>query len=89
MPEHTTTSLISPSDSASVATEYSLKFDESMTEDEIEEKSFRSLLPSESHRRNNLEKKRGNRDDSDEEISPEKTALSSIKVGQATIVKVN
>ncbi|KAM9280432.1 centrosome-associated protein 350 isoform 3-T3 [Cariama cristata] len=59
--------------------EYSLKFDESMTEDEIEEKSFRSLLPSESHRRNNLEKKRGNRDDSDEEVSPEKTALSSIK----------
>lgn len=59
--------------------EYSLKFDESMTEDEIEEKSFRSLLPSESHRRNNLEKKRGARDDSDEEVSPDKTALSSIK----------
>ncbi|XP_030351305.1 centrosome-associated protein 350 isoform X3 [Strigops habroptila] len=59
--------------------EYSMKFDESMTEDEIEEKSFRSLLPSESHRRNNLEKKRGNRDDSEEEVSPEKTALSSIK----------
>ncbi|OXB84284.1 UNVERIFIED_CONTAM: hypothetical protein H355_007167 [Colinus virginianus] len=66
-------------DSASIATEYSLKFDESMTEDEIEEKSFRSLLPSESHRRINLEKKRGNRDDSDEEVSPEKNALSSIK----------
>ncbi|KAL9845699.1 centrosome-associated protein 350 isoform 3-T6 [Geothlypis trichas] len=59
--------------------EYSLKFDESMTEDEIEEKSFRSLLPSESHRRNNLEKRRGTRDDSDEEVSPDKTALSSIK----------
>ncbi|KYO24276.1 centrosome-associated protein 350 isoform D [Alligator mississippiensis] len=66
-------------DSASIATEYSLKFDESMTEDEIEEKSFRSLLPSESHRRINMEKKRGHRDDSDEEVSPEKTALSSIK----------
>ncbi|XP_031451473.1 centrosome-associated protein 350 isoform X3 [Phasianus colchicus] len=66
-------------DSASIATEYSLKFDESMTEDEIEEKSFRSLLPSESHRRINLEKKRGNHDDSDDEVSPEKTALSSIK----------
>ncbi|XP_044054399.1 centrosome-associated protein 350 isoform X2 [Siniperca chuatsi] len=38
-------------DSTSVATEYSLKFDESMTEDEIEEYSFRSLLPSEAHRR--------------------------------------
>ncbi|NXL35576.1 CE350 protein, partial [Glaucidium brasilianum] len=72
-------SLPDEKDSASVATEYSLKFDESMTEDEIEEKSFRSLLPSESHRRNNLEKKRGSRDDSDEEVSPEKTALSSIK----------
>ncbi|XP_062458358.1 centrosome-associated protein 350 isoform X3 [Pezoporus occidentalis] len=72
-------SLPDEKDSASVATEYSLKFDESMTEDEIEEKSFRSLLPSESHRRNNLEKKRGNRDDSDEEVSPDKTALSSIK----------
>uniref|UniRef100_A0A8C8LXF8 CAP-Gly domain-containing protein n=1 Tax=Oncorhynchus tshawytscha TaxID=74940 RepID=A0A8C8LXF8_ONCTS len=36
---------------AHIATEYSLKFDESMTEDEIEERSFRSLLPSESHRR--------------------------------------
>lgn len=34
-----------------MATEYSLKFDESMTEDEIQERSFRSLLPSEAHRR--------------------------------------
>uniref|UniRef100_A0A7M4EHU9 Centrosomal protein 350 n=1 Tax=Crocodylus porosus TaxID=8502 RepID=A0A7M4EHU9_CROPO len=72
-------SLPDEKDSASIATEYSLKFDESMTEDEIEEKSFRSLLPSESHRRINMEKKRGHRDDSDEEASPEKTALSSIK----------
>ncbi|NWV83567.1 CE350 protein, partial [Dasyornis broadbenti] len=72
-------SLPDEKDSASVATEYSLKFDESMTEDEIEEKSFRSLLPSESHRRNNLEKKRGSRDYSDEEVSPDKTALSPIK----------
>ncbi|CAN9500428.1 unnamed protein product [Ophioblennius macclurei] len=44
-------------DSTSVATEYSLKFDESMTEDEIEERSFRSLLPSEAHRRGTMEKK--------------------------------
>ncbi|NXY20515.1 CE350 protein, partial [Atrichornis clamosus] len=79
LPSDSVLSLPDEKDSASVATEYSLKFDESMTEDEIEEKSFRSLLPSESHRRNNLEKKRGNRDDSDEEMSPEKTALSSIK----------
>ncbi|NXN10854.1 CE350 protein, partial [Indicator maculatus] len=79
LPSDSILSLPDEKDSASVATEYSLKFDESMTEDEIEEKSFRSLLPSESHRRNNLEKKRGNRDDSDEEVSPGKTALSSIK----------
>ncbi|NXX48995.1 CE350 protein, partial [Tricholaema leucomelas] len=79
LPSDSILSLLDEKDSASVATEYSLKFDESMTEDEIEEKSFRSLLPSESHRRNNLEKKRGSRDDSDEEVSPEKTALSSIK----------
>ncbi|NWQ90090.1 CE350 protein, partial [Burhinus bistriatus] len=79
LPSDSILSLPDEKDSASVATEYSLKFDESMTEDEIEEKSFRSLLPSESHRRNNLEKKRGNRDDSDEEVSPEKTTLSSIK----------
>ncbi|XP_009949368.1 PREDICTED: centrosome-associated protein 350, partial [Leptosomus discolor] len=79
LPSDSILSLPDEKDSVSVATEYSLKFDESMTEDEIEEKSFRSLLPSESHRRNNLEKKRGNRDDSDEEVSPEKTALSSIK----------
>uniref|UniRef100_A0A3B5KS73 Centrosomal protein 350 n=1 Tax=Xiphophorus couchianus TaxID=32473 RepID=A0A3B5KS73_9TELE len=44
-------------DTTSVATEYSLKFDESMTEDEIEERSFRSLLPSEAHRRGTMEKK--------------------------------
>ncbi|KAM9211790.1 centrosome-associated protein 350 [Dugong dugon] len=72
-------SLPDEKDSTSIATEYSLKFDESMTEDEIEEKSFRSLLPSESHRRFNMEKKRGHHDDSDEEASPEKTTLSSVK----------
>ncbi|XP_015282976.1 PREDICTED: centrosome-associated protein 350-like [Gekko japonicus] len=65
-------------DSTSVATEYSLKFDESMTEDEIEEKSFRSLLPSESHRRINL-KKRGHQDYSDEDAPPGKPALSPVK----------
>ncbi|XP_013412629.1 centrosome-associated protein 350 isoform X2 [Lingula anatina] len=31
--------------------DYSMKFDESMTEDEIEDQSFRALLPSETHRR--------------------------------------
>ncbi|XP_045154253.1 centrosome-associated protein 350 isoform X2 [Echinops telfairi] len=72
-------SLPEEKDSTSIATEYSLKFDESMTEDEIEEKSFRSLLPSESHRRFNMEKKRGHHEDSDEEASPEKTTLTSAK----------
>ncbi|KAK2501567.1 hypothetical protein MC885_021155 [Smutsia gigantea] len=72
-------SLPDEKDSTSIATECSLKFDESMTEDEIEEKSFRSLLPSESHRRFNMEKKRDHHDDSDEETSPEKTAVSSSK----------
>ncbi|XP_030063866.1 centrosome-associated protein 350 [Microcaecilia unicolor] len=72
-------SLLDEKDSTSIATEYSLKFDESMTEDEIEEKSFRSLLPSESHRRFTLEKKRGHRDDSDEEATPEKATLTNIK----------
>ncbi|KGL74550.1 Centrosome-associated protein 350 [Tinamus guttatus] len=78
LPSDSVLSLPDEKDSASIATEYSLKFDESMTEDEIEEKSFRSLLPSESHRRINLEKKRGSRD-SDEDVCPGKEALSSIK----------
>ncbi|XP_013930621.1 PREDICTED: centrosome-associated protein 350-like, partial [Thamnophis sirtalis] len=65
-------------DSTSIATEYSLKFDESMTEDEIEEQSFRSLLPSESHRRINL-KKQNPQVYSDEEASPGKHTLSPIK----------
>uniref|UniRef100_A0A3Q2DIS8 Centrosomal protein 350 n=1 Tax=Cyprinodon variegatus TaxID=28743 RepID=A0A3Q2DIS8_CYPVA len=44
-------------ETTSVATEYSLKFDQSMTEDDIEECSFRSLLPSEAHRRGTMQKK--------------------------------
>ncbi|XP_072429498.1 centrosome-associated protein 350 isoform X2 [Chiloscyllium punctatum] len=72
-------SLPDEKDSASVATEYSLKFDESMTEDEIEEKSFRSLLPSESHRRFNMEKKRSQQDDSDEDIVQDQSASIAVK----------
>nr|XP_015211809.1 PREDICTED: centrosome-associated protein 350 isoform X2 [Lepisosteus oculatus] len=68
-------SLPDEKDTISVATEYSLKFDESMTEDEIEEKSFRSLLPSESHRRFTLEKKRDPHEDSDDEPSQDKATL--------------
>ncbi|KAK5931325.1 hypothetical protein CgunFtcFv8_027485 [Champsocephalus gunnari] len=54
-------------DTTSVATEYSLKFDESMTEDEIEERSFRSLLPSEAHRRGTMEKKPRPHDESEDD----------------------
>ena len=56
-----------PGDSTSVATEYSLKFDESMTEDEIEERSFRSLLPSEAHRRGTMEKKSRQHEESEDD----------------------
>ncbi|XP_046726852.1 centrosome-associated protein 350 isoform X2 [Silurus meridionalis] len=54
-------------DKESVSINYSLKFDESMTEDELE-KSFRSVLPSESHWRGTVDRKR----QSDEEPHPEK-----------------
>ncbi|KAL5012692.1 hypothetical protein ScPMuIL_011243 [Solemya velum] len=37
--------------SAGYGDDYSLTFDETMSEDEIEERSFRSILPSESHRK--------------------------------------
>ncbi|XP_036435510.1 LOW QUALITY PROTEIN: centrosome-associated protein 350 [Colossoma macropomum] len=60
-------------DSASVATEYSMKFDESVTEDELE-KSFRSLLPSESHWRDSIERNRSPLPESDEERSREKSS---------------
>ncbi|XP_022526547.2 centrosome-associated protein 350 isoform X1 [Astyanax mexicanus] len=60
-------------DSASVATEYSLKFEESVTEDELE-KSFRSLLPSESHWRDSVERNRSPLPESDEERSRAKSS---------------
>lgn len=50
-------------------TEYSLKFDESMTEDEIEQRSFRSLLPSEAHRRGNKDKSRHHEESEDDAAS--------------------
>ncbi|XP_078141690.1 centrosome-associated protein 350 isoform X1 [Centroberyx gerrardi] len=65
-------------DSTSVATEYSLKFDESMTEDEIEERSFRSLLPSEAHRRGTLEKKPRPHEESEEETANHNRTLVSV-----------
>ncbi|KAM7012736.1 centrosome-associated protein 350 [Tautogolabrus adspersus] len=64
-------------DSTSVATEYSLKFDESMTEDEIEERSFRSLLPSEAHRRGTKEKKSRHHEESEDDgANHSKTLIS-------------
>ncbi|KAM8744654.1 centrosome-associated protein 350 isoform 2-T2 [Acanthopagrus schlegelii] len=60
-------SIVDDKDSTSVATEYSLKFDESMTEDEIEERSFRSLLPSEAHRRGTKEKKSHHHEESEDD----------------------
>ncbi|XP_047656096.1 centrosome-associated protein 350 isoform X2 [Tachysurus fulvidraco] len=62
-------------DSASI--NYSSKFDESVTEDELE-KSFRSVLPSESHWRGSVERKR----QSDEEPHAEK---SSTKDGSVPV----
>ncbi|XP_067270257.1 centrosome-associated protein 350 isoform X4 [Pseudorasbora parva] len=61
-------------DSASIATEYSVKFDDSMTEDDIEERSFRSLLPSEAHRRESLDRKPSPRPESDDDHSPDRTS---------------
>lgn len=75
----------SPGDSTSVATEYSLKFDESMTEDEIEERSFRSLLPSEAHRRGTKEKKPRHHEESEDDGTNHNTTLIS---GAHNILKV-
>ncbi|CAL9696220.1 unnamed protein product [Knipowitschia caucasica] len=54
-------------DATSVATDYSHKFEESITEDEIEERSFRSLLPSEAHRRESLDRKLQHHNESEED----------------------
>lgn len=76
-----------------MATEYSLKFDESMTEDEIEERSFRSLLPSEAHRRGTMEKKSHQQKESEEgeaclneTLIPETGSCSSLKVRRCSML---
>ncbi|XP_042585433.1 centrosome-associated protein 350 isoform X4 [Cyprinus carpio] len=61
-------------DNASIATDYSVKFDDSMTEDDIEEKSFRSLLPSEAHRRESLDRKPSPRPESDDDHSHDRSS---------------
>ncbi|XP_043540375.1 centrosome-associated protein 350-like, partial [Chiloscyllium plagiosum] len=66
-------------DSVSVAIEYSVKFDDSMTEDDTEEKSFRPLLPSKSHRCLKMGKKRSQQDDSDEDILQDQSASVAVK----------
>lgn len=58
-----------PVENTLVETEYSLKFDESMTEDEIEQRSFRSLLPSEAHRRGNKDKSHHHEESEDDAAS--------------------
>ncbi|KAJ3599154.1 hypothetical protein NHX12_033117 [Muraenolepis orangiensis] len=70
-------------DSTSVATDYSLKFDESMTEDDIEERSFRSLLPSEAHRRGTLDKKSRPHEESEEETTSHDRTLASVPLHSA------
>lgn len=51
-----------------------------MTEDDIEERSFRSLLPSESHRRVTMEQKRGSHEESEEANRKKCRELDTSKV---------
>lgn len=69
-----TTSCLFFQSADSVATEYSVKFDDSMTEDDIEERSFRSLLPSEAHRRESLDRKPSARPESDDDHSHDRSS---------------
>ncbi|XP_053549912.1 centrosome-associated protein 350 isoform X2 [Bombina bombina] len=54
----------------------------SVKEEGIEELSFRSLLPSESHRRGSLERQRSQRHESDEESTPDKELSGPFSSGQ-------
>ncbi|KAM9324754.1 LOW QUALITY PROTEIN: centrosome-associated protein 350 [Gastrophryne carolinensis] len=56
-------------------------------EEGIEELSFRSLLPSESHRRGSLERQRSQRHESDEESSPDKELGGPFSSGQDSFWK--
>lgn len=51
-----------------------MKFDDSMTEDDIEERSFRSLLPSEAHRRESLDRKPSAHPESDDDHSHDRSS---------------
>ncbi|KAG8436794.1 hypothetical protein GDO86_007758 [Hymenochirus boettgeri] len=59
----------------------------SVNEDGIEELSFRSLLPSEAHRRGSLERQRSQRHESDEESTPEKELNGPFSSGQDSFWK--
>lgn len=72
-------------ETTSIATEYSLEFDESMTEDEIEERSFRSLLPSEALRRGTLEKRPRYHEESEDDATDHNSMSVS---GAQSILKV-
>lgn len=60
---------------------------EPRNEEGIEELSFRSLLPSESHRRGSLERQRSRRHESDEESTPEKEISGPFSSGQDSFWK--
>ncbi|XP_069837260.1 centrosome-associated protein 350 isoform X2 [Dendropsophus ebraccatus] len=60
---------------------------EPRNEEGIEELSFRSLLPSESHRRGSLERQRSRRHESDEESTPEKEMSGPFSSGQDSFWK--
>ncbi|XP_051930367.1 centrosome-associated protein 350 isoform X2 [Hippocampus zosterae] len=57
--------------------EYSFKFDSSRTEDEVEERSFGSLLPSKVHRRSSLENRPHLHEDSEDEAVEVNSTLVS------------
>uniref|UniRef100_A0A3Q3DR43 Centrosomal protein 350 n=1 Tax=Hippocampus comes TaxID=109280 RepID=A0A3Q3DR43_HIPCM len=57
--------------------EYSSKFDSSRTEDEVEERSFSSLLPSKVHRRSSLENRPHLHEDSEDEAVEDNSTLLS------------
>ncbi|XP_073499374.1 centrosome-associated protein 350 isoform X2 [Phyllobates terribilis] len=60
---------------------------EPKNEEGIEELSFRSLLPSEAHRRGSLERQRSRRHESDEESTPEKEISGPFSSGQDSFWK--
>ncbi|XP_075689255.1 centrosome-associated protein 350 isoform X2 [Rhinoderma darwinii] len=86
--------LTTPERSATKGGDTSLSIDEKgassvepRNEEGIAELSFRSLLPSESHRRGSLERQRSRRHESDEESTPEKEISGPFSSGQDSFWK--